>query len=151
MRLYVNLVCAVSSCSKGSHGVFFFLPAKQSPGLSRCPNLRQLSFSTVPPRAQERALISSITSTNFRRLIFITKYLLWEPHLSHRCWITFDDMICELVGRLQKSGYQHTLEVEFQAEFVELHEDADRFLPKFKKKGRVRITKVSNGGYSGWP
>lgn len=88
-------------------------------------------------------MISSITSTNLRKLLFASPMsgIAWNFFLRHPCWIPFDDMICELVDRLEKSGYKHTLEVEFQAQFLHMYEETDhrRFLPKFKKKGRVTI------------
>ena len=73
--------------------------------------------------------------------------------MRNRRWISFDDMICGLVDRLRMSGNKHTLEVEFRAQFVNLdeEEDHDKFLPKFKKKGRVRIVEIASGKIREWP
>jgi hypothetical protein len=64
----------------------------------------------------------------------------------------FDDMLCELIDRLQKSGYTHILEVEFRAGYVE-PEDGESLgdqgiLPKFREKGRVSVIEVTTG--SSW-
>ena len=79
--------------------------------------------------------------------------LEWDLLLLHPCWGPFDDTICELVERLERSGYTHTLEVKFRAQFVDLEEEVDHeeFLPKFKKKGRVSIVEVSSGKFREWP
>lgn len=99
------------------------------------------------PREQERALISSITSKNFQKLIFIVHRLTRDTELGFPCWIPFDDTMCGLVDRLQKSRCKHTLEVEFRADTVDLGEELhhDKFLPKFKEKGRIKIVEVSSG------
>lgn len=124
----------------------YLLPAKSTPGLSRCPELRQLAFAMAQPREEERSLISSITSKNFQKLIFIVHRLTRDSCLDPG-WIPFDDMICALVGRLQKSGNKNTLEVELQADTAEADEEGrhEKFLPKFREKGRVRIVDVSSG------
>ncbi|KAF9645177.1 hypothetical protein BDM02DRAFT_3120599 [Thelephora ganbajun] len=114
--------------------------AESTPSLSRCSELRQLEIDTAFPQEQEQILISSIASTNFRKLVFSR---LQPNFLKNPCWMPFDDMICELVDRLQVSGYEHTLELELQADSVEL--GGEDFLPKFKEKGLVRIIEVSSG------
>ena len=62
-------------------------------------------------------------------------------------------MICGLVDRLCLLGYKHTLEVEFRAQLVNLDEevDHDKFLPKFKEKGRVRVVEISSRRFREWP
>ena len=122
--------------------------------LSRCQELRQLDITLLQPQERERALISSITSTNLRKLTFTSwiSHIEWDFLLHNPYWTPFDDVICELVDRLQKSGYKHTLEVVFRAEFFNLNEevDHDKFLPKFKRRGRVRIVEISSGGFREW-
>jgi hypothetical protein len=104
------------------------------------------------PREEERSLISSITSTNFRKLILNAKYFIRDSHLDNPSWMRFDNMLCELIDRLQKSGYRHTLEVELQAEYVELKEgeslEYQGVLPKFREKGRVSVVEIMTG--SSW-
>lgn len=62
-------------------------------------------------------------------------------------------MICGLVDRLKRSGYKHTLEVEFRANVVHMSNEArhKKFLPKFKEQGRVRIVEISSGKVREWP
>jgi hypothetical protein len=151
MRLYVGLLYAIYSRSMSSD-VFLLLPANNTPGLSRCSNLRELSFDMIKPRKEERSLISSITSTNFRKLILNAKYFIRGSHLDNPSWMRFDNMLCELIDQLQKSGYRHILEVEFRAECVELKEgeslENQGVLPKFREKGRVSVIDFVTG--SSW-
>jgi hypothetical protein len=99
--------------------------------------------------------ISSITSTNLRKLTFssLVPLLMWESLLDNPSWTPFDDMVCGLVDRLRASGYANTLEVEFRAVFVEPGEGMhhEKFLPKFKEKERVRVVEVSSGRFLEWP
>ncbi|KAF9647254.1 hypothetical protein BDM02DRAFT_3117393 [Thelephora ganbajun] len=118
--------------------------------LSRCLELRQLEIGSGLPHEEERAFISSITSTNLRKLVFSRP----QPNfMEDPCWTPFDDTICGLVDRLQASGYKYTLELELQADSVELGEEAHHkdFLPKFKEKGLVRIIDFASGRVWEWP
>ena len=108
----------------------------------------------MEPRKQELVLISSINSTNLRKLVFAlpdiyrTRNSLWDS----RGWISFDNMICGLVDRLRMSGYRHTLELELQIAYLKLGKQRhERFLPKFKEKGLVRIVEVLSGRVREWP
>ena len=109
----------------------------------------------LQPRKEEEVLISSITSTNLRKLVITwwISHIEWDFLLFNLRWISFDDVICGLVDRLEKSGYRHTLELGFRAEFVDLDEEVDHqeFMPKFKEKGRVRIVEVSSRKFREWP
>lgn len=108
--------------------------------LSRCSELRQLEVCVENHRPQELMLISSIASTNFRKLVFVSRELRKLFHFVEFGWAEFDDMICGLVDRLRSSRYNHTLEVEFRTESVELGEEHySTILPKFREKGRVEI------------
>lgn len=103
------------------------------------------------PSERELALISSITSTNFRKVIFspdVSGFLLDE-----RYWLPFDDTICGLVDRLRASGNKHTLEVELRVRIEEFGGEGYQawFFPKFKEKGRVRIVAVPSGRVREWP
>lgn len=99
------------------------------------------------PREEEWSLISSITSTNFQKLIFAVPHLAWDSYFNNPCWIPFDDTICGLVDRLRRSGYNHTMEVELRGDIVKMGEVArsHEFLPRFKEKGRVKVVEVSSG------
>ena len=103
------------------------------------------------PREPDRMLIASITSMNFEKLVFAIHPLIRESDLIDPCWVPFDDMICGLVERLQTLGYKRKLEVEFRAPIVAVPEIYHKwFLPKFKKKGRVRIVEGSSGKVWEW-
>ena len=120
--------------------------------LSRCPELRQLEILVMHPREQELVTISSITSTNFQKIIFsppITTW--WDPLTENPCWVQFDDVICELADRLRMSGTKHTLEVKFRTGVVKFDgEEHSEFLPKFKEKGRVKIVSILTGETWEW-
>ena len=67
------------------------------------------------------------------------------PNLGDQFWPSLDTELNRLVDRSRASGYQHTLEVEFQHNryFVEkVTADLDRFLPRFREKGRVVISEI---------
>lgn len=98
----------------------------------------------MQPEEEERTLISSITSTNLRKLVLGIRSMRFgrEDFPSFNSYFaSLDDTLCGLINRLQMSGYKHTLEVEFRTPIVELDEEVrhEKFLPKFKEKGRVRI------------
>ena len=124
--------------------------------LTRCSELRELEITRLPPHEEERRLISTITSANLRKIIFTPQdsRLDWDLLRHHYWWPPFDDMICGLVDRLQVLGHKGTLEVVFQAVFVDLENkkvNHERILPKFKEKGRVRIVETSSGNFREWP
>ena len=110
-------------------------------------------YTTTEPLEGERGLISSITSTNFRKLVFKVR-LIGGSHLDDPCWTPLDSVLCGLVDRLQKSGSKNTLEVELQADCVELKADAclerEEFLSKFREKGRVSVVELTTGRRWGW-
>jgi len=56
-------------------------------------------------------------------------------------------MTCRLVDKLCALGYKHTLELEFRLGSVSLDPNLNfrGFLPKFRKKGRVRVYGASSG------
>ena len=132
-------------------------PANPTPHLPRCPELRRLEMNTTCSREQEQILISSITSefTNLRKLIFapLAVHLRWEFPLRDPCWKALDEVICGIADRLWAPGHKYILEVEFQADIVDLGGEAhhETFLPMFKEKGRVRVVEVSSGRCREWP
>ena len=106
------------------------------------------------PREQQRTFISSITSTNLRKLVLtLSSTTIRREVLYDSSWEPFDGMICGLVDRLQALGYKHTLEVEFRANCVELGGEMrqENFLPKFREKGRVRVVEDLTGRFWEWP
>jgi len=92
-------------------------------------------------------LLSSITSTELRKVIFPVRYMYNSRIFAARVrrWASIDKQLCELVARLGRMGYRHTLEVEVQ--FTEIDYDPGKyeftqFLPEFREKGVVTIIDV---------
>ena len=59
---------------------------------------------------------------------------------------TMDNSLCQLVDRLQGSGWKVVLEVVFQTRGLgerEVDTDPEELLPRFKEKGRVGIARMS--------
>lgn len=117
--------------------------------LKHCQGLCHLEFLTTFPMIKEHAVISSITSTNLRTVVF---------SLDFRCdmslvlaasdaWKSMDSIMRGLVDKLCMLGYEHTLVLEFRSESVKLLPDLDfrSFMPKFRERGRVKISNTSGG------
>ena len=120
--------------------------------LSLCPELQEVHICSIYPQQQDVASISSITSTNLRKIVlnFLPtapwQNITWDPLVGVQ-WSHFDDMLCALTDRLRLSGHQHILEVEFRMEPMDLETgvDSPEFLPRFREKGRVRVSQVYRG------
>ena len=108
--------------------------------LSHCPELRRLELCAIIPSGAERAIISSIISTNIRTIALVS--ITPRTPLGNRWWQPLDDVMCELVDKLCVLGYEHTLELEFHFDPSTDHEG---FLPKFREKGRVKILDAPSG------
>ena len=95
---------------------------------------------------QEVSVLSTITSTNIRKIVF---HPFLKADLRDQFWSSLDTELSGLVDRLRASGYQHILDLEFQRDlgFAEMVLGAglDRFLPKFREKGRVTISQSGSG------
>ena len=115
--------------------------------LENCSGLRELVFPTFPdgPRRVELSLVESIASTNMRKILFVPYFRGdgWNPIN----WSPLDTVLSNLVDRLRASGYEHTLELEFQLkpEFTEayLKVGLDAYFPQFWGKGRVNLLDTS--------
>ena len=90
----------------------------------------------------ELSLLSSITSTNLQKIVFPARYRfnrIDHPAIA-RYYQTIDDCLCQLVGRLQRSGYKHKLEMVFYV--WEVPDDEEVFkelLPRFREQGLVKF------------
>ena len=124
----------------GDSNVFIPL-AESAPDLSRCSELRQLDITTMPE--EELAFISSITSTNFRKLVF-SEGIYKSQLLGNSCWIPLDDAVCGLADKLRASGSTNTFEIEIQIMDGIVEEDKT-LLPKFSEKGQVKFTRWTGG------
>lgn len=109
--------------------------------LSSCQELRELEIYALRPGTVELNLISSITSTNLRRIAF-TQPLTLEGRtiLDHPDWIRLDNSLCQLVDRL---GCGPQLEVEFQALDAQIWWTAElgfkKHLPRFCEKRKAGV------------
>jgi len=124
-------------------------PVEDPLTLVHCPALRRLEFLIAYPAKTQRAVISSVTSANFRTVLFLPDPKsdgldVLGSHGVRRC---LDNLMCGLVDKLRTLGHKHTLELEFRFESAKLDPDLDfrRFLPMFREKGRVRISNKLSG------
>lgn len=104
--------------------------------------LQELELSINWKSWAYESLLSSIT-TELRRIVFsITSATDWSIFSQTvEAWDFLDKQFCELVVRLGRMGYHHTLEVEFRVvrEFLPpvWEWNSTKFLPEFRKKGFV--------------
>jgi len=112
--------------------------------ISHFRQLREFQLMATWPNSTHEVLLSSITSTELRKIIFPMGYMYnsWIFAARIREWAMIDKQLCELVARLGRTGYRHTLEVEVQ--FTEVDHDPGKyefteFLPEFRERGVVTI------------
>ena len=103
----------------------------------------------IRPRSSHWVLLSSITSTELRKIIFPAKYRQDRKIFPQRVeeWALVDKQLCRLLDRLHATGYCRTLEVELRLMGIEGDpEDYDltTFLPEFREKGAVTIKDVGD-------
>ena len=96
------------------------------------------------PRSSHKFLLSSITSTELRKITFLTKYMDDRDLFSRRmdAWVLIYKSLCRLVDWLRSPGNHHTLEVELRLTNIEdFPEEPNftKFLPEFREKGVVTI------------
>lgn len=95
----------------------------------------------------ERAVISSVISTNIRAIIFTLPPLTTRELLDHSYMQLLDNVMHRLVGKLRTLGYRHTPTLEFRLKSVTFNHNLNykTYLPKFREDGRVRILDTSSG------
>ena len=101
---------------------------------------RELELVAVSPISAYQTLLFSITSTELRKIIVLTRDICnWRIFLRWtESWASVDKRFCELVDRLRAMGHRHTLEVELRFTHTEgnLSEVCfTKFLPGFREKG----------------
>lgn len=96
------------------------------------------------PHPIHKSLLSSITSTELRRIVFPVTYSgdvgLFAQVMEE--WVFIDKLLCELVDRLRVSGYHHILEVEVRPKKIGIDPEEYDFtevFPGFREKGTVTI------------
>ena len=98
----------------------------------------------MPAHTRDEVLfIASITSTNIRKIVFSARHGFESEgdQVFKRYYQTIDDCLCQLVGRLRESGYEHRLEMVYRIWDVPLGEGPGfkGFLPRFREQGRVKL------------
>ena len=116
--------------------------------LSHCRELRELEIPLADPGAEVVKLLSSITSTDIRKVTFVHVPSFRRPP----GWPNLDDPLCQLVGR---PGCKHRVEVCFRfldagAMEVDGRTGEPRVvksLTRFKEGGQLRVVWMDpNGG-----
>ena len=107
--------------------------------------LRELELMVKWPSLAHNVILSSITSTELRKIVFTLWNVEDRRHLipEMRAWVSTDEQLCGLVDRLHATGYRHTLEVELRLAGIGSGAEKDyyaEFLPEFREKGAVIIT-----------
>ena len=112
--------------------------------------LRELELRLDQPSSLENLPISSITSTELRKIIFRVSYMTNYTAFarSMKDWPPVDELLCQLVDQLHATRPNHTLEVELR--LTGIYGDTEGynfnvFLPKFREKGVVTIVDVAHG------
>ena len=96
------------------------------------------------PGPAHRALLSSITSTELRKITFLVWHMYDWGVLANRAGL-IDNALCGLVDRLGATGYRRTLEVELRLMVTEDGlggHDFAKFFPGFEEKGVVTVIDV---------
>ena len=137
------MLCALCQFCENYLTGYLVTPVLPYFNLEDYSELHELLFTTYSqrPSVGELFLINSITSTNMRKIVFALHPTEggWNPRL----WGSLDTALSGLVDRLHASGYEHTLELEFQlvSAFAKMDPEAylDAFFPCFREKGRVTV------------
>ena len=128
----------------------FRVQAKAETTLRSFRQLRELELKVFWLEFPKKVLLSSITSTELRKITFIAEYAAKGVFARKiEGWDLIDAHLCSLVDRLRAVGYHHTLEVELR-----LMKTGDfpgklgfsRLLPAFREEGVVTITDAALGG-----
>jgi len=123
-----------------------------TPTIHRFRQLQEFELVVTQPRDSHRILLSSITSTRLRKVIFRVWYTFdgnSSPEGTGR-WTWIDEELCRLVDRLCAMGYCHTLEAELRflrTTRVTKEHGLTKVLPKFKEKGVVTVFDAHLGEY----
>jgi len=128
--------------------IFAAVQSRRGATVSQFPQLRELELVVNWTNLAYEALLSSITSTELRKVIFsVRDRREWDVYAERLdVWILIDRLLCELVARLGGMGQRHTLEVELRLTGVEI--DVEKrtlftmILPEFRSIGVVTIIDV---------
>ena len=121
--------------------------------IGKFQQLRELELASIWPNSTHEILLSSITSTELRKVIFSMTWEDWGISLANmQGWDSIiDKQLCGLVDRLRAMGYHHTLEAELRVVKRGRLDSGSggygftRYLPKFREKGVVIVVDAANG------
>ena len=109
--------------------------------------LRELELEASRPGSSHRILISSISSTELRKVTFLLRYTYSWTSFAQQTegWASIDKALCGLVDRLSTEGYRHTLEAQLRLRGIRYDgkHDFTKFLPEFREKGVVTVIDAS--------
>ena len=110
--------------------------------LQSCGELRKFDIPGLCLGTMEADVVSSISSKNIER-ITSTDTLASSGSETNTCWTQLDNSLCQSVEFL---GREYRLAVEFQlyAHYL-FNSNHKRYLPKFQRKGQVRIVDKGTG------
>lgn len=119
--------------------------------LSRCRELQEVELVVTYPGNNEINILSSITSTNIRRISLVCLCSAWDFSWRDINWEIFDESLCRLADQL---GRTHELEVDFRVDgraAMHIHEGTglvvvvDSFA-RLREKGKLKVVWVGPGG-----
>ena len=129
----------------------FRVQAEAAVTIEKFQQLRELELVVAWPSSAHEVLLSSITSTEFRKVIFPMGWTKDRRSFAQRMeeWnLVIDKQFCGLVDRLRVTGYGHTLVVELRLMEFGVDPggyDFTEFLPKFREKGVVVVIDTVHG------
>ena len=112
--------------------------------------LQELELVMTRPKVSHEDLLSSITSTGFRKIAFLVTYTFCWRASSDAAdrWTWVDEQLCGLADRLRAMGCRHTLEAELRFKGVAGDPEEHGFtnvLPEFQEKGLFTIIDADLG------
>jgi len=115
-----------------------------SDGATTVNHFQQLRVLELIPSRTCEVLFSSITSTEFRKIILQVFHVPdFGIHIQGiGMWPAIDRQLCEFLARMGRMGYSHTLQVELRVidhKFIPKNYDLTGLLAKFREKGVVTV------------
>ncbi|KAF9780738.1 hypothetical protein BJ322DRAFT_278963 [Thelephora terrestris] len=145
----------ISASTVKSLKLAFALPVGTSTTIiSHFRQLRELGLVVIRLHSGYTNLLASITSTELRKVAFSVSFVTdrYTASSVKMSWASIDRHLCDLLDRIGRAGYRHTLAVEFRP-----YEDGGgrkqnlfELLPEFGKRGIVTVAETDlNNRYLG--
>ena len=147
LRLIAPLEGERPCCTSLSPHFLTCISDRTSPNIGHFRQLQELELPENSSIAVHQCFLTSINSTELRKVIFPvrSKYRADVFLEGAELWASTDKQLCELVTRLGRAGYRHTLEVEFRLCGGLSKDKWSTLLPEFRDrlKGVVIVVKVA--------